>query len=103
LFRGIPGCFTSGAIDVIKTEFVYIIYNLYRIIIIIIIIIMDVVYLSLHLTAKRTETTSGRRKWKVSMKNTSDVEHNIRNRSKTKRCPSVRIETQIQDSRNSVY
>ena len=80
MFRGIPGYFTSGAIDVIKTEFVYTIYNLYRIIIIIIIIIiiMDFVYLSLHLTAKRTETTFERRKWKVSMKNTSDVEHNIK-------------------------
>jgi len=35
--RGITGCFTGGAVDEIKTEFVCIIYNLCRIIIIIII------------------------------------------------------------------
>ena len=34
--RGITGCFTGGAVDEIKTEFVCIIYNLCRIIIIII-------------------------------------------------------------------
>jgi len=39
--RGIPGCFTGGKVDVIKTEFVCIIYNLCRIIIIIIIIIIN--------------------------------------------------------------
>jgi hypothetical protein len=72
---------------VIKTDFVCIIYNLYRTItIIIIIIIMDIVCLSLHLTAKRTETATERRKWKVSIKNTNDVERKIRNASKTKQC-----------------
>jgi hypothetical protein len=39
--RGIPGCFTGGKVDVIKTEFECIIYNLCRIIIIIIIIIIN--------------------------------------------------------------
>jgi len=63
---------------------------------------MDVVYLSLHLSATRTETTSERRKWEVNIKK-SDVEHKIRNKRKTKQCRSVRIETQIQGNRNFVY
>jgi len=47
-----------------------------------IIIIIINVYLSLHLTAMRTETTSERRKWEVSInKNTFDVENKIRNKS----------------------
>jgi hypothetical protein len=97
---GTPGYFTGGAVDVIKTEFVCIIYNLYRIIII---IIMDVVYLLLHLTATRMQTTSERQKWGVNIKISSDVGHKMRNESKAKQCPNVRIKTQIQGSRNFVY